>query len=528
MSLTKSGTRPPIARIALLAASWMIIALVLPFAVQGQDTAAFPTLNPDQPVIDETGNSLTSDQLANLELQIDQLAATGAEVVVLVRNLDATPNETLDQVEALQQAWVAASGSNQDTTIAVLINRNPDDPHDARAGIFVGRTYNEGNIPEDEQRDIVSDVLIPPLRSGDVYGSFSDTLTRLESDILHGPPQSAFEEWSSSAATSWLPWVGGGLAAIAAAGGYLLFGRRQTIDQSPLPPTTTRPEPMMPALAGALVAGSPQSSAFPATLLDLAGRGALQIEPESQGGTFSKPTIRVRLRDDALLHTPEEGIVWAALVKRADVGVVSSKNLPRAATDANSNLSKHLTSTMRDRGWLDATGSGARSGIMIIAIVAVIAAVGLFIVSAVGEAWQGIVAAGVLLVAGIGGFILFGNFSSLSRAGQVAALPWKAYRDGLKEAAKTETLPLDLDDILADAVAFNLGSSLDKRMKTAVDQGVYFRAFSAATTGSTGYAPIFPWWIAYNSSIATASGSGSSSVVSGGGAGGGGGAAGST
>lgn len=522
------GTRKVAARFSVLGVICLMLAFLVPFAASGQSSTSFPDLNPNQPVIDETGASLTADQIAALEQQIDELAATGAEVVVLVRNLDATPDQTLDQVEALQQAWVAATGSNQDTTIAILINRNPDDPHDARAGIYVGRTYNEGNIPEDEQRDIVSDVLIPPLRSGDVYSSFSNTLTRIESDILHGPPQTAFEKWSKSAADSWLPWVGAGLAAVAATAGTVLFGRRQTIEQSPLPPTTVRPAPMMPALAGALVAGSPQGSAFPATILDLAARGALQIEPESEGGTFSKPTIRVRLRDESLVETAEEGIVWAALVKRSDTGLISSKNLPRAATDASSNLGKQLVISMRQQGWQDSDAAGARTGIMIVAVLAIAAAIGLAIVSGVGGAWQGFVAAAILLAAGIYGFVLFGNYSSLSQSGQFAALPWKAYRDGLKEAAKTESLPLDLDDVLADAVAFNLGSNLDKRMKAAVDQGVYFRAFSAATTGSTGYAPIFPWWIAYNTSIATASGSGSGSTVSGGGAGGGGGAAGST
>lgn len=511
-----------------LIAMILLATLLTPATMIAQDSSSYPDLNPNQPVIDQTGTSLTTDQIGELERQIDELAAIGAEVVVMVRNLDATPDETLDQVEALQQAWVAASGSNQDTTIAVLINRNADDPHDARAGIYVGKTYNDGNIPESEQRTIVSDVLIPPLRDGDVFSSLSNTLDRIESDILHGPPQNAFERWSESAASSWLPWLGAGLAAIGAAIGSVLFGRRQSIDRAPLPPTTVRPEPMPPALAGALVAASPQASAFPATVLDLAARGALQIEPEKEGGTFTSPTIQLRLLDERLVTTPEEGIVWAALAKRSEMGLVSSKNLQRVATDVSSNLGKQLTTTMRDQGWLDTAGSGARNGILGIAILAIVVAIGVAIVSAAGGAWQGFVGAALLAAVGIHGFVLYGNFSGLSRTGQEAALPWKAYRDGLKEAAKNDALPLNLDDVLADAVAFNLGSNLDKRMKVAVDQGVYFRAFSGATSGSRDAFVFFPWWIAYNSSIASASGSSSSSVVSGGGTGGGGGAAGST
>ena len=161
---------------------------LVPGKLHAQDGVGFTDLDPNQPVIDHTGSSLTPEQIGELESQVAALTDTGAEVVLLVRDLDATPVETLDQVEDLQQAWVAEAGSDQDVTIAVLINRNPDDPRDVRAGIYVGRTYNDGNIPEDEQVSIVEDVLIPPLRNGDVYASFSNTLARIQDDILYSPP----------------------------------------------------------------------------------------------------------------------------------------------------------------------------------------------------------------------------------------------------------------------------------------------------------------------------------------------------
>jgi uncharacterized membrane protein YgcG len=516
--------------------TWGLLVLLLSTALGGtlvpgklhaQDGVGFTDLDPNQPVIDQTGSSLTPEQIGDLESQVAALTDTGAEVVLLVRYLNATPEETLDQVEALQQAWVAETGSNQDVTIAVLINRNPDDPRDARAGIYVGRTYNDGNIPEDEQVSIVEDVLIPPLRNSDVHASFSNTLARIQDDILYGPPQSSFERWAEGA-RAWIPWASAALAALAAIACMLLFQRRQTIQHDPLPPSTMRPEQLIPAVAGALVAGgAPQASAFPATVLDPATRGALRIEPESEGGTFSRPKIKVRLLDERLLSAAEERIVWDALQRRAELGVVSSKNLPRAASD-DSSLKQRVSATMRERDWLDSHAGKPRTGLFVIGLLALAAALGTFIVTTAAGGGQGFIGVGLLVVAGILAFGLYGNYSGLSRTGQMAALRWRAYRDGLKQAAKSNTLPINFDDVLADAVAFNLGSAVDGRMKSAVEEGTTFRAFSASTAGGASFPAIFPWWVAYTSSMSTASGSSAGSTVSGGGAGGGGGAAGST
>jgi uncharacterized membrane protein YgcG len=160
-----------------------------PSQAQGNDQ--FSNLEAGTRVYDETGSSLTTEQVAQIERQLEDLEAVDANVVVMVRALDATPEQTLEQVEALQQAWVAETGANQDNAVAILINRNPDDPNDARAGIYVGSFFDDGNVPRDEQEAIVTDALIPPLRDGDVFGSLMASLDRLETSIVEGPPQSA-------------------------------------------------------------------------------------------------------------------------------------------------------------------------------------------------------------------------------------------------------------------------------------------------------------------------------------------------
>jgi uncharacterized membrane protein YgcG len=133
-----------------------------------------------------------------------------------------------------------------------------------------------------------------------------------------------------------------------------------------------------------------------------------------------------------------------------------------------------------------------------------------------------------LVVAAI---VMVAQYSSLSKEGQEAALPWKAYRDGIKAAAKDPLVELDLNTALADIVAMNLGSTMNKRLTEASEAGMGFSAFTSAFgSSSSATSPVvFPYWLAFNSSVATSSGTaGSTGTVSGGGAGGGGGAAGST
>lgn len=525
----------PINRHALLRAACavaLLLAVILgtlapPTRVGAQDPAAFPEMQSGQRIYDTTGASLAADPVASLEQHLDRLEGVGADVVLYVRALDASPEETLDQVEALQQAWVATTGRNQDNAVAILINRNPDDPNDARAGIYVGSTYDDGNVPRGEQEAIVDDALIPPLRDGDVAGSFSAGLDRLETSILNGPPKGAFEAWAADAGGGWLPWAGVAAALAGLAGGQALFRTRQRATLPEQRPTTMRPGTLPPALAGALTTRDAKPPAIPATILDLAARNALDIEPESEGGTFTKPKIQLRLLDQGVARDEIEQEVWTALEEYAEDGVVSSKDLGRVARQTRA-VNGAIDSRMRAEGWTDETSGHHRAWLLLIGIVAIGLAIFGLVVAAVGHQWLPAVAIVALAVAGVVLLVMFGSYSPLSQRGQDAAMPWMAYRDGLKQAAKDESVGLDLDVALPDAVAFNLGTAMNDRLEAANDAGEGLRIFTSATGQgqSMGRPMIFPYWVAYSSTFSS-SGSGSS-TVSGGGAGGGGGAAGST
>lgn len=479
------------------------------------------TLEPGIRVYDETGSSLTAQQIADIEQRLVNLKVTGPDAIVVVRNQMATPQETLDQVETLQQEWAAANGIDDDLAVAILINRNPDDPNDARAGIYVGSALDDGNVPESEQRAIVDDALIPPLREGDVYTSLVQGITRLESSYVIGPPQSAFDRWAEDASSTWLAPAGAAIAAVLGGIAVWFYRKREVAPMLNLPPTTLRPDALHPAFGGALATGGPQASAIPATLLGLAERSYLAFEQESEGGVLSKATLQIRLHQDPPLSDEIDQVVWHELAIRSEDEIVASKHLQKIAADFKP-VKRAIDAHLGGQGWTNPALTSARNWLVWIALIAVVLAIASVFITVVGGNWIGLIAPAALASVAVCAIWQYASFAPFTRTGQSAAAPWRAYRAGLGAALKEQATPLDLNAVLVDAVAMNLGSRAGKRVEAAQDAGVVLNAFSGANIPAA-----FPVWVAFNSTVASASGSGSS-TVSAGGAGGGGGAAGST
>ncbi|MEJ5944738.1 TPM domain-containing protein [Pseudokineococcus basanitobsidens] len=463
-----------------------------------------------------TQTDALEQQLAAVE------ASTGADVVALVRTLDATPEETLDQVEALQQAWVATTGADQDTAVAFLVNRSPEDDTDARAGVYVGRTFEEGNVPRGEQEDIVAQALIPPLRDGDVAASLTAGIERLSRSTQDGPPRSAFQDWSAASAAGWLPWTGAALAVAGAVGALLVHRRRERTDAPELPPVTARPGDLPPAVAGALAAGSPRPSAVPAVVLDLAARGALAVEPEKEPGRFSKGTVQLRLLEPGLVRDDVERAVWDALAEQSEAGVVTSSGLQKVARGSG-DVRDVVRDELRGHGWWDEGAGRARAVLLAVGLVALVLAGGGLAVMIAGSAPLALVAWVPLAVLGVGAMVLLTTYPRLTGDGQAAARPWTAYREGLDEDARAGESDVDLDAVLPDVVALDLTGVWRDRLDEAAEAGA-LRALTAPGQAPT-QAVVSPWG-AFAGAFATSSGG--AAGVSGVGAGGGGGAAGST
>lgn len=517
---------------ALLTAVLMTAVLMTAAPASAQDDDGFGTLSADQRIVDLTGDSLDEGEVGDLRDRMAALGDAGADGVVVVRHLDASPEDTLDQVEALQQAWVDATGAPQDTAVAILVNRNPEDEEDARAGVFVGRTFQEGNVPTDEQEDIIEDALIPPLREGDVHASLAAGIDRLTSSVVNGPPVSAFDVWAEGAATTWLTWAAIAVALLLLGGAVVLYRRRQTTGQPAAEPTSSRPGDLAPAVAAALAGGAVQAQSTPATLLDLATRGALAIEPvtdlsKDEGG--DDKAVQVRLVDGGRARGPVEDALWAQLQERAGArGLVTAEDL-KSVADAPTPVNVAIEAQMAEQGWLDADAGGPRAGLIVIGLVGGMLAIPAFlVVAASGQVFPSIIGAIALLLVVPFALLLFANFPRLSTAGQEAAIPWRAYREGLERAVRDGTVALDLDAALPYVVAFGQGSGLDDRLEAAATSGQGLRAF--AGSGSAGFDPALHvlLWAAFNSSTSASPGAYGGTVSGVSVSSGGGGAAGST
>ncbi|MDQ2683228.1 MAG: DUF2207 domain-containing protein, partial [Chloroflexota bacterium] len=180
-------------------------------------------------------------------------------------------------------------------------------------------------------------------------------------------------------------------------------------------------------------------------------------------------------------------------------------------------LRRVLVRQIRGAGWEDPNASTWKILIGLLTVVSLALGVCSFGLTAVGENWLSVISAIALFGVAIAGITMFSTYSNFTPAGQEAARPWLAYREGLKAAMEDEGVTLDLDRTLPDAIAMNLGTSVDDRVEGYLERGNTLRAFRSTVVP-------FPYWAAFHSSVTTA---GSSSTV-GGSSSSGGGAAGST
>ncbi len=420
---------------------------------------------------------------------------------------------------------MAETGIDQDIAGAVLVNREPGTDDEARAGIFVGSTFDDGNVPGDEQEAIVEDALVPPLRDGDVAASLTAGIDRLGSSIVNGPPTTGLDEFADGPGSAWLPWAGLAVALLGLGALGRVHAHRPRSTRPRMSPTRTRPDQVTGApWAAALALSGAQPSAVPAVVLDLAARDALVIEQEAGPSWGGKGTVQVRLLDEAVLRDEAERAVWHQLREEARDDVVDSKGLATVAA-APGPVREIVMADLRTRGWLD-PGHGPAvlraSGLALLGTVLLILAL---VVTSGGAPLMLVTAvpAGLLVLLAIIAAI---GRSKLSPAGRDAARPWEAYRAGLAEAGKDDTLELDLDAVLPDVMAMNLAGNLTKRLDAATDgeSASSLRAFTAPTGLTSASSAIFPW-AAFSGSFSAGGGTG---TVSGGGAGGGGGAAGGT
>jgi uncharacterized protein (TIGR04222 family) len=304
--------------------------------------------------------------------------------------------------------------------------------------------------------------------------------------------------------------------AMLAAGGAVVLARRvwrtRPARVEPGPPTATRPGDLAPALAGALAAGHvPAAQLAEATLLDLARRGALVVEPAGRRAALVRPL------DASVAATPYERQVWVALAGAAGGdGTVSARDLGRLQSRWGP-FAAAVRAEMIGRGWFDPAVDARRRPLYIAGAGAIAATVVAAGAASIGREVWGLLATGLFLAIGVTLPILGFAYRATSEQGERAAAPWRAYRAGLKRAARDPHLALDLDAALPDAVALGVNAALDRRLKAASKAG-YAPAWFIRRPADAGFYPI---WVAFHASASPSASGGGGAAAGGGGAGGG-------
>ena len=505
-------------------AAWCLAVLITALlALTAQSAAALAASGYGQPApgrhIYDRAGLLTPTEMANLERRAAAVQRAGAPTVVYLQARNADYNATYQDAQSLMADWSVESKPGAKDGLVIFMNLEPGNLRHGQVALYAGAThFAGGRLPEYELQRIYSQVMRPLLASGWTAAGLGAGLDAAAHDLTYGPPPAPQPDPVQQAAAGFARWPLNVLAAlIALVLAAFTLRAWQARPRAGIPPlTTTPPNDLSPALAGALVAGRVGDAQIVATLLDLARRGAIAIEPDAP------KKVRVRLVDRGLVQGGVEDSVWRSLAEQADAnGIVSAKAL--TAVRSRWGLSREaLRRELQTREWYERDSGARRRPLYWAGTAALALSAAAVAVSAVGQEGWGAFGATVLAVMGLVAFWAGHAIPDTTAAGERAAAPWRAYQAGLKAAQRRHELAVDLDEAMPYAVALGSATALDGRLKAA-SRGGYAPAWLGRTLGEhTWEGGFYPYWVAFYAAAAPSSNGGATSGGAGAAAGGGG------
>jgi hypothetical protein len=276
------------------------------------------------------------------------------------------------------------------------------------------------------------------------------------------------------------------------------------------------PGDLPPARVGALVTGRVGDDQIVATILDLARRGALAIEPSGAG------KAQVRLLDHDVVGAGYEDSVWQSLVASVgEDGVVAPRKLPDVRLRWGRGR-KLLREELETHGWFDPQAGARRRPLYLAGTVALLLSAAAFAVTGVGQELWGIPGSILLFAGSIAAFVVGYAQPATTAQGEAVAAPWRGYRAGLKLAGRNSALGLNLDEAMPYAVAMGVVSTLNKRLKAASAQGYAPLWLGRGVTAGRWEGGFYPCWAAFHAGTTPSSSGGSASGAAAGGGGAGG------
>jgi uncharacterized membrane protein YgcG len=502
-----------------------LVAVVLSILLAGCSSTT-PTLqrfgdhSSGQHLYDHAG-ILTPAEMSDLETSAAAVERAGAPTIVYLQARHASQDETIQDGRDLMRAWNVESSAGARDGVVVFLNLQPDDKRHGQAAIIAGQQWNDKGILTDrENQRIYDDVMAPLLKDEKTAAGIAAGLDAIAHDLTFGPSPPNANQRTAELLAGWPVIALAGLLILALIA--LIVRSRRWRKKPPIPPGASDVEPpddLAPALAGALTVGRVQDAQLEATLLDLARRSVIAMEPDG------KHLLQIRI----LQATPglsgyEERLFGALQEVAGPEGVIPAIRISRVRAAFNP-----ARAALRDdlvvRGWFGKNAASRRRPLYILATTSlIVAAIGLTL-AAIAQSAVGIAAPIALFAVAMAGYGYGAAVPDTTEAGEMAAAPWRAFQSGLYKAVKRNDVafatPDWLDRLMPLVVALGLGQAFNSMLKAASAAG-YAPAWLGWPAGANS-AAFFPYWAAFHTSTSGNGGGGSGAGASAGSSAGGGG-----
>jgi uncharacterized membrane protein YgcG len=505
-------------RLVLVALFAVSLTLIATPTVAAED---FGSREAGRHIYDHAG-VLSAAEVSDLEARATANERAGAPTIVYLRVAKADTNATSKDAQELMDAWNVQSGPDEKDGVVIFLNLKPGDTAHGQAAIWVGKgqSGDGGNLPKYELERIYDDVMRPLLSEGQTAAGIGAGLSAMTQDLSVGPPPppppSAAQRISSTVAGLPLNIVGILGALLLGLFGFRHWRGRPTPVAQGIA-TLARPSDLPPALAGALV--TRQLTVAPlaeATVLDLARRGMVTLQPEG------KRDLSLRLNTTDTPRTAFERAIWDGLRTQTDNGGVVSAKAFKNLAQKWPGFEQTLRAELHQRGWFDPQARAHRVPLYLGGTIALVAMGLAMLPVVIGQQPWGILPIALLGIVGIVLLSFGATYPSTTAEGERVGAPWRAYAAGIKAAARDSMQPLDLEQILTDAAAFGVASTLDRRIKEASAQGFAPAWFARQNASDSTPFAFYPYWIVFHSGSGSSSGGSAGGSVSSGGAGAGG------
>jgi uncharacterized membrane protein YgcG len=495
-------------RLAPVAASALILAVALVMVACASNqrvVQSFGEHTSEQRVYDRVG-ILEPAEIADLETRAAAVARAGAPTVVYLQTRDASRDETIQDGRDLMQSWGVESAAGAHDGVVIFLNLQPNNHRHGEAVIVAGQKWNDtGVLTDRENQRIYDEVMAPLLRNEKTAAGIAAGLDAIAHDLGVGPPPPSVWQRIADFLAGWPLVTLAGLLILALAA--LIARSRRWRKKPPASPGASDlapPDDLAPALAGALTAGKIADTQLEATLLDLARRGVIAMEPDG------KKSLQIRILQATPNLSGYEERLFATMQEVAGPeGVIPANRIAKLRADFNPTR-KALREDLVARSWFAQDAGSRRRPLYIAATISVIVASIGFVLAAVAESAVGIGASIALFAVAMATYGFGAAVPDTTAEGELAAAPWRAYQTGLREAVQRKAsafaAPEWLDRLMPFVVALGLGQAFNPLLKAASATG-YAPAWLGWPAGANS-AAFFPYWAAFHTSTSGSAGSG--------------------